>query len=82
MSFKHLRPFNCRTFVHIPKDEKSKIDVKSRQYIFLNYRHEDFGYRLYDPIEKKVIRNRDVFLENQSIENIDKDNDQQFLASI
>lgn len=52
-------------FVHIPKDEKSKFDNKSKQCIFLGYSHEEFGHRFWDPKNKKVIRNRDmIFFED------------------
>ena len=73
VSYDHLRVFGCRAFVHIPKDERSKLDPKAKQCIFLGYGHEEFGYRLYDPVDKKVVRSRDVvFLEDQTIEDIDK----------
>ena len=26
VSYEHLRVFGCRAFVHIPKDERSKLD--------------------------------------------------------
>ena len=68
-----MRVFGCRAFVHIPKDERSKLDPRAKQCIFLGYGHEEFGYRLYDPVDKKVVRSRDVvFLEDQTIEDIDK----------
>ena len=73
VSYDHLRVFGCRAFVHIPKDERSKLDPKAKQCIFIGYGHEEFGYRLYDPVDKKVVRSRDVvFLEDQTIEDIDK----------
>jgi hypothetical protein len=51
--------------MHIPKDERSKLDVKTRQCIFLGYGLDEFGYRLYDPVEKKLVRRRDVvFIED------------------
>ena len=28
--FEHLRVFGCRTFVHVPKDERSKLDNKTK----------------------------------------------------
>ncbi|KAG6432866.1 hypothetical protein SASPL_104454 [Salvia splendens] len=53
-------------FVHIPKDERSKLDDKTKPCIFLGYAHEEFDYRLWDPINRKIIRSRDVvFLEDQ-----------------
>lgn len=41
--------------------------------IFAGYGLDEFGYRLYDPIEKKLMSCRDIiFMENKTIENIDK----------
>ncbi|PKI68495.1 hypothetical protein CRG98_011133 [Punica granatum] len=45
VSYKHLRVFGCKASVHIPRDERSKLDAKVKQYIFLGYAHEEFGYR-------------------------------------
>ena len=57
----------------MPKDERSKLDAKTRQCIFIGYGLDEFGYRIYDPIEKKLVRSRDIiFMENQTIEDIDK----------
>ena len=39
----HLRVFGCKAFVHIPKDERSKLDVKAKPCILLGYGHEDLG---------------------------------------
>ena len=65
--------FGCRAFIHIPRDERTKLDGKSKECIFLGYPHEEFGYRLWDPINKKIIRSRDViFFEDQTIEDINK----------
>jgi hypothetical protein len=73
VSYDHLRVFGCKAFVHIPKDERPKLDVKTRQCIFLGYGLDEFGYRLYDPVEKKLVRSRDVvFMEDQTIHDIEK----------
>ncbi|MCI55029.1 hypothetical protein A2U01_0076279, partial [Trifolium medium] len=43
------------------------------QCLFMGYGNEQFGYRLWDPVVKKIIRSRDViFLEDQTIEAFDK----------
>jgi hypothetical protein len=55
VSFEHLRVFGCRAFVHIPRNERSKLDSKVKQCIFMGYGHEGFGYRLWDPVNKKII---------------------------
>jgi hypothetical protein len=71
--FEHLRVFGCKAFVHVPRDERSKLDSKAKQCIFLGYGLEEFGYRLWDPISKKIIRSRDVvFFEDQTIEDIEQ----------
>ncbi|CAJ2658330.1 unnamed protein product [Trifolium pratense] len=73
VSYGYLRVFGCRAFVHIPRDERSKLDKKSKQCLFMGYGNEQFGYKLWDPVDKKIIRSRDViFLEDQTIENFDK----------
>jgi len=50
-----------------------KLDAKTRQCIFLGYGLDEFGYKLFDPIAKNVVRSRDVvFVEDQTIEDIVK----------
>ncbi|PKI65279.1 hypothetical protein CRG98_014317, partial [Punica granatum] len=73
VSYKHIRVFECRASVHISRDERSKLDAKVKQYIFLGYAHEEFGYRFWDPDSKKIIKSRDVvFFEDQTIEDLQK----------
>lgn len=82
VSYSHLKVFGCKTFVHIPKDERSKLDGKSKECIFLGYGHEEFGYRLWDPKDKKVIRSRDVvFFEDQLTEDFGKQEKPKYLNS-
>jgi len=56
VSYDHLRVFGCKAFVHVPKDERSKLDMKTKQCIFIGYGQDEHGYRLYDPINKKLVR--------------------------
>ncbi|GKF37822.1 putative RNA-directed DNA polymerase, partial [Tanacetum coccineum] len=66
VSYDNIHVFGGKSFMHIPKDERSKLESKSRQCVFI-------GYKLYDPIEKKVIRSRDVdLIEDQTIKDIEK----------
>ncbi|RDX86816.1 hypothetical protein CR513_31800, partial [Mucuna pruriens] len=47
--------------------------MKTRQCIFIGYGHDEYGYMMYDPVEKKLVRSCDVqFMEDQTIEDIDK----------
>ena len=73
ISYSHLRVFGCKAFVHVPKDESSKNDAKTKACVFLGYGQNEFGYKLYDPAKKKLIRSRDVvFVEDQTIADIEK----------
>ncbi|RDX99373.1 hypothetical protein CR513_17579, partial [Mucuna pruriens] len=73
VKYDHLRVFGCKAFVHVPKDERSKLDMKTRQCIFIGYGHDKYGYRMYDLVEKKLARSCDVqFMKDQTIEDIDK----------
>ena len=63
----------CKAFVHVSCDERSKLDAKTRQCIFLGYGQDEFGYKLFDPEAMKVVKSRDVvFFETQTIEDTDK----------
>ncbi|KAG6742361.1 hypothetical protein POTOM_053232 [Populus tomentosa] len=46
VSYAHLRVFGCRASVHVPRDERSKLDSKTKQCIFLGSKDDEFGYRL------------------------------------
>jgi transposase InsO family protein len=62
----HLRTFGCITYTHIPSELTKKLDDRSEKCIFTGYSETSKAYRLYNPITKKLILNRDAkFLENQ-----------------
>ena len=70
MSYRHLKVFGCLAYVCVAKDQRGKLDPKTRPYIFLGYDDDEFGYRLWDIANKKVIRSRDiVFMEEKTIVN-------------
>ena len=51
----------------------SKLDNKTKQCIFLGSEDDEFGYRLWDRKEKKIVRGRDViFFEDQTIEDFEQ----------
>lgn len=61
-----LHTFGSDCYAHVPKDERAKLDSKSRKCIFLGYGDRLKGYRLYDMARSKVIHSRDViFRETQ-----------------
>lgn len=60
----NMKIFGCKAMVHIPKEKRRKLDVKSRECIFVGYSDSTKGYRFIDPQSNNVIMSRDVvFLE-------------------
>ena len=62
----HLRVFGCAAYAHVAKDERRKLDAKSRKCVLLGYGTERKGYRLYDPRRERVIYSRDVVFDESS----------------
>ncbi|GAA0150005.1 hypothetical protein LIER_09038 [Lithospermum erythrorhizon] len=74
VSYKHLRVFGCRAFVHVSKDERTKLDNKSRKCVYLSYGDDKFSHKLFDPVTKNVVGSRDVvFFEDQTIKDFDRE---------
>ena len=46
--------------MHVPKEQRSKLDSKTTPCVFVGYGDEEYGFRIYDPEKKKVVRSRDV----------------------
>jgi len=62
-SVTHLRVFGCVAYAKIPDARRTKLDDKSEKCIFVGYGERRMGYKLYNPITKKVIMSRDVIFE-------------------
>jgi hypothetical protein len=43
VSYAYLRVFGCRVIVHVSRDERSKLDIKTKQCIFLGSKDDEFG---------------------------------------
>jgi len=69
LNYSHLKIFGCEAFVHIPKENRTKLDDKSMKCIFLGYADEDFGYFLWGPVKYKIIRSRDVIFNESEMFN-------------
>jgi len=59
-SVTHLQVFGCVAYAKIPNARRTKLDDKSEKCIFVGYCDKRMGYKLYNPITKKVIMSRDV----------------------
>jgi hypothetical protein len=58
--YSRLHIFGSPMYVMYNTQEVSKLDSKSRKYVFLGYADGVKGYRLWDPTAHKVVINRDV----------------------
>ena len=74
-SLTHLKVFGCDAYVHVPKENMSKLDKKAEKCIFIGYKDGLKGYKLWNPETKKVVYSRDVVFREM------KDVKQEFLPS-
>lgn len=61
-SLSHLRIFGCEAYVRVPKEKRTKLDSKSEKCIFIRYKDGLKGYKLWNPVTRKVVDNQDVVL--------------------
>ena len=60
LNYSFLRTFGCKSFVHIDKENITRLEDKSKKSTFIGYRIDYFGYFLWDYENNKIIRSRDV----------------------
>jgi hypothetical protein len=60
VNYSFLKTFGCEAFVHIDKENRTKLEAKSKKCTFIGYGVNDFGYCLWDYENQKIIRSRDV----------------------
>lgn len=56
----HLKVFGCVAYVHISDQGRNKLDPKSKKCTLIGYGEDEFGYRIWDDKNNKVIHSRDV----------------------
>ena len=64
----NLHIFGCTAYAHVPKDERRKLESKTRRCVFLGYGTTTKGYRLYDLNRAKVFLSRDVIFDEAGSE--------------
>jgi hypothetical protein len=60
VNYSFLKTFNCESFVHIDKENRIKLEAKSKKSTFIGYGVNDSGYHLWDYENHKIISSRDV----------------------
>ena len=64
-SVDHFRVFGCIAHVHVPEERRTKLDNRSITCVLLGVSEELKGYRLFDPVAKRVVVSRDVIFEEE-----------------
>jgi len=60
VNYSFLKTFGCEAFVHINKENRTKLEARSKKCTFIGYGVNYFGYRFYDYEKHKIIRSGDV----------------------
>ncbi|KAA0066128.1 copia protein [Cucumis melo var. makuwa] len=57
---------SVQSYVHIPDEKRSMLDDKSEKYVFVGSDASLKDYKLYNPVTKKTIVNRDVVFDEEA----------------
>lgn len=68
-NIEHLKAFGVDVYKHIPKQLRRKLDCKAAKCVFVGYGENVKGFRLWNPATNKVEFSRDVFFDENFIEN-------------
>ena len=60
VSYSFLKTFGCEAFSHIDSQNRTNLEAKSKKCVFVGYGINEFGYRLWDFENHKIIRSRNV----------------------
>jgi hypothetical protein len=63
----HLHIFGVVCFLHIPKENQSKLGSKSIKCIFTGYDDKSKVYKVFEPTRKQIHLSRDVIFDEQQI---------------
>ena len=68
-NYDKLRIFRCEAYALIPKDDRRKLEPRSRKCIFLSYSLDgEIGYRLWDPEHRQIVRCLKVAFNERHVE--------------
>jgi hypothetical protein len=59
-SLTHLKVFGCEAYVHVSKENRSKLDKNVEKCMFIGYKYGLKGYKIWNQETKKVLYSRDV----------------------
>ncbi|KAJ0586507.1 putative RNA-directed DNA polymerase [Helianthus annuus] len=61
----HFKVFGCLAYVHVLKQHRSKLDIKTEKNVFVGYNTNTKGYKLYNPLTNKITISRDVIFDER-----------------
>jgi hypothetical protein len=70
VNYSFFKTFDCEAFVHIDKENRTKLEAKSKKCTFIGHDSNDFGYRLWDYENHKIIRSRDFIFNEKFMSKI------------
>ncbi|KAK3015152.1 hypothetical protein RJ639_005932 [Escallonia herrerae] len=53
-------------YVDVPDQQRKKLDDKSEKFIFIGYSQQSKGYKLYNPVDKKIKISRDIIFDEEN----------------
>ncbi|KAL3699391.1 hypothetical protein R1sor_017413 [Riccia sorocarpa] len=62
----NLHPFGCTVYVHVPKEERRKLDSHTIKCKFVGYDTYSKGFRCYDSTRQRILLSRDVKFAEES----------------
>lgn len=63
----HLRIFGCLAYLHVPKEQRRKLESKTKRCLFLGYDEQSKVYRVFDPEKRKVILSKDIICDEAKV---------------
>ena len=63
----HFKVFGYLAYIHIPYQNRQKLNAKSESCIFMGYSEESEAYRLYNHITNKLVASRDVIFDERGV---------------
>jgi len=60
LNLNHLRTFGCISYVYIELSNRSTLNPKFKRCIFIRYGTDEYGYRFWDPENRKILRHKDM----------------------
>ena len=67
VDYSNLRVFGCSAYAHIPKDERTKLEPKSLECLFIGFEKGVKGYKLWDIVNEKKVISRDVVFDEKTM---------------